>query len=289
MMRSVLAGQVESLTIVDLLSPAAARDDDAARIFADVTEPIVAGLTNTLAAAELVVCALPENALVAALPQVIAAVPAGALVVDTASVKSPLRGLWEPTGPSILSINPMFAPSLSPVGRPVLAVTAGRPGSQSDFLELLRGSGMVVVQLADADEHDRLTAVTQAAAHAGTLAYGLVLAGAGFRADQVAELAPPPCRQQLMLLARMVTQPPEVYQDIQRSNPHAEQVRADLVANLVEVGRLAMAENLGSALGEIANWLGGAGVPLAEVCQAMYQRLADPTVAGTAHSAGSHR
>lgn len=288
-MRSVLAGQVESLTIVDLLSPATAPADDAARIFADVTEPIGPELTNTLAAAELVVCALPEDALVAALPQLIAAVPTGALVVDTASVKSPLRALWEPTGPSILSINPMFAPSLSPVGRPVLAVTAGHPGSQSDFLELLRGSGMVVVQLADADEHDRLTAVSQAAAHAATLAYGLTLAGAGFRAEQVAELAPPPCRQQLMLLARMVTQPPEVYQDIQRSNPHAAHVRADLVANLAEVGRLAAAENLGSALSEIANWLGGTGVPLAERCQAMYQQLAGPTLAGTAHSARSER
>jgi prephenate dehydrogenase len=181
----------------------------------------------------------------------------------------------------------MFAPSLSPVGRRVLAVTAGRPGRHEDFLKLLRDKGMVVVQLADADEHDRLVAITQAGVHAATLAYGLTLAAAGFSGEQVAELAPPPCRQQLMLLARMVAQPPDVYEDIQRSNPHAEHVRADLIENIAEIGRLATIKNLGSALSDIADWLGNAGIPLAELCQNAYQELTAPAAMGTIESAGS--
>jgi prephenate dehydrogenase len=290
-MGSVLAGHVESLTIVDLHCSDDGSDkgsqDNVLRIVADATKPIERRLESRLASAELVICALPEDALVAAFPQLIAAVPTGALAVDTASVKSALPVLWNPTGPSILSINPMFAPSLSPVGRPVLTVTAGRPGRQEDFLTLLRRKGMVVVQLANADEHDRLAAVTQAGVHAATLAYGLTLAGAGFSGEQVAELAPPPCRQQLMLLARMVTQPPEVYEDIQRSNPHAEAVRADLVENIAEIGRLATSKDLGSAISYIANWLGNARDPLAELCQNVYDELATPGSMRTVESAGA--
>lgn len=277
LMRSVLAGHVESLTVVDLHPSGAgsggASPDGVPRIAADVTEPIDQHLRSRLASADLIVCALPEDTLVAALPQLIAAVPTGALAVDTASVKSPLPALWSPTGPSILSINPMFAPSLSPAGRCVLSVSAGRSGRQEDFLEVLRGSGMVVVQLADADEHDRLAALTQAAVHAATLAYGLTLLGAGFTGERIAELAPPPCRQQLMLLARMVGQPPEVYEDIQRSNPHAEQVRADLIDNIARVGRLSTENDLGSAIGDIAHWLGDARMPLAGLCQKVYDEL----------------
>jgi 4-amino-4-deoxyprephenate dehydrogenase len=283
-MRSVLAGHVESLTIVDLLSSDNGSDDNVLRIAADVTKPIEHRLVSVLASAELVVCALPEDALAASLPRLISAVPTWALIVDTASVKSPLAGSSSPTGPSILSINPLFAPSLSPVGRRVLAVTAGRPGRQEDFLELLRHKGMVVVQLADADEHDRLVAVTQAGVHAATLAYGLTLAAAGFSGEQVAELAPPPCRQQLMLLARMVAQPPEIYEDIQRSNPHAEHIRADLIENMAEIGRLATAKDLGSALSDIANWLGNARIPLAELCQNMYEQFTTPAVMRTVES-----
>ncbi|OBJ57419.1 prephenate dehydrogenase dimerization domain-containing protein [Mycobacterium sp. 1423905.2] len=288
-MHSVLAGHVESLTIVDLHSPDEEYADDnpnkVLRIVADVTKPIEQHLESALASAELVICALPEDALVGALPQLIATVPKGALAVDTASVKSPLAALWSSTGPSILSINPMFAPSLSPAGRCVLAVSAGRPGRQDEFLKLLQRNGMVVVRLTDADEHDRLTAVLQAGVHAATLAYGLTIAGAGFGAQQVAQLAPPPCHQQLMLLARMVAQPPEVYEDIQRSNPHAEQVRADLIQNMARIGQLATTKNLDSALSYVADWLGSARVPLAEHCQNVYDELAtssDRRIAGSA-------
>ncbi|WP_297725865.1 prephenate dehydrogenase/arogenate dehydrogenase family protein [Mycobacterium sp.] len=290
LLRAVLAGDVQSLTIVDLHPSRGGSDnasaDNVCRIVADVTRPLEHRLQIRLASAELVICALPEDAIVAALPQVMAAVPTGALVVDTASVKSPLPVLWSSAGRSILSINPMFAPSLSPVGRCVLSVAAGRPGRQEEFLKLLRRKGMVVMQLADADEHDRLTAVTQAGVHAATLAYGLTLAGAGFSGEQIAELAPPPCRQQLMLLARMVGQPPEVYQDIQRSNSHAEQVRAELIENIARVGHLAIMDDLGSAIGEIAKWLGPARVPLAELCQKVYDELAAPASTKAAESAG---
>lgn len=279
-MRSVVSDHVESLTIVDLHSRDSVNDNDndepdqAARMVADATEPIEPRLKSVLASAELVICALPEDALVAALPQLIAVVETGALVVDTASVKSPLPAVWSPTGPSILSINPMFAPSLSPVDRPVLSITGGRRGRQDDFLDLLRHIGMVVVQLADAGEHDRLAAVIQVGVHAAALAYGLTLAGAGFSGQRVVEVAPPPCRQQLMLLARMVTQPPEVYEDIQRSNPYAEQVRADLIEHIAEIGRLAATGNLSSAISSIANWLGDGQVPLAELCQGVFDKLA---------------
>lgn len=286
-MRSVLTGHVESLTIVDLLSPNKGSNDNIVRIAADVTKPIEHRLESIIASAELVVCALPGDALVAFLPKLIAALPTGALVVDTASVKSPLPVLWSPIGPSILSVNPMFAPSLSPVGRRVLAVAAGQPGRQEDFLKLLRRKGIVVVQLADADEHDRLVAITQAGVHAATLAYGLTLASAGFSGEQVAELAPPPCRQQLMLLARMVAQSSEVYEDIQRSNPHAEHVRAELVENIAKIGRLATIKNLESALSDIADWFGNAGIPLAALCQNVYEELPALAAMRTIGSAGS--
>lgn len=281
-MHAVLDGHVESVTIVDQQHLAGGPADggeqhDVRRIVADVTEPgEQPALELALASAALVICALPEDALLAAFPRVIAAMPPGALAIDTASVKSHLSVLWSASGPSILSINPMFAPSLSPVGRPVLTVSAGRRGRQDDFLKLLRHNGMRVMPLADADEHDRLAAITQTGVHAGALAYGLTLAASGFSAEQVVALAPPPCRQQLMLLARMTAQSPEVYEDIQRSNPYAEQARADLIENLAQIGRLASRKAMNSAFGDISDWLGSARIPLAELCQNVYDGFAVP-------------
>lgn len=277
LLRALVGEHVESLTVVDAQP---ARDDAPhVHLVADVTAPIDEQLAGALNAAELIMCALPEDALVAALPGVIAAASPRAVLVDTASVKSPLPPLWDADGPAVLSINPMFAPSLSPTGRSVLAVAAGRSGRQQDFVTVLRHNGMVVTLLDSADEHDRLVAVTQAAVHAATLAYGLTLAGAGFAGEEVARLAPPPCRQQLMLLARMVGQPAEVYEDIQRSNPHAAAMRAEVVANLSHIGHLASEKRLGTAITDIANWLGAARVPLAQLCQDVFDNLTGTNVA----------
>jgi prephenate dehydrogenase len=85
----------------------------------------------------------------------------------------------------------------------------------------------------------------------------------------------------------MVAQPPEVYEDIQRSNPHAEHIRADLIENIVEIGRLATINNLGSALSDIADWLGNAGIPLAELCQNVYEEFTTLAAMRTVESAGS--
>lgn len=232
----VLADAGSVLTLIDLAPPAAAKPGGAgAHLALDARAPSRA-LSEALAEADCAVLALPEAAALAAVPHVLAALPAGALLADTLSVKTPFARAALAAGAPVelLSLNPMFAPALGFAGHAVLAVELA-PGPRSRaLLELLRGLTQVVT-VPDAEAHDRATAVLQVAAHAGVLAFGLALAQLGADLDALLPAAPPPFLALLALLARIDAGAAETYADIQRANPFASETRDALAAALARL------------------------------------------------------
>ena len=187
------------------------------------------GLAAELAAADVVVLAVPEPVALAALAPVAAAMTPGALLVDTLSVKSRYAAAVSdlPADVEVLSLNPMFAPALGFDGRPVAAVELRDGPRTQALIRLLSAAGARVVPVA-ADRHDRLAAATQALTHATVLAFGAALAALDVTAEELAALAPPPHATLLALLARIAGGTPEVYWDVQSANPFAQHARAAL-------------------------------------------------------------
>jgi prephenate dehydrogenase len=202
---------------------------------ADATAPS-GTLLAALRAADTVVLALPEDVIQKSVHGVAAAMGPDALLVDTSSVKSGIVGAG-PHGRPWVSLNPMFAPSLGIAGRPVAAVVVhGGDRAEALLADIARWGGRVVRMTAD--EHDRTTAATQGATHAAILAFGLALHALGTRPGTLEHTAPPPHRTLLALLARLLSQSPDVYWDIQAANPHAAAARTALADGLRRITAL---------------------------------------------------
>jgi prephenate dehydrogenase len=200
----------------------------------DITAPNIAA-ESALRSAATVVLAVPEPVALAALPTLAALMRPDALLVDTLSVKTVMADAVHHTLPdrAALGINPMFAPSLAMAVRPVAAVVY-RDGPPVDpFLTMLRRWDACVVPVG-ADEHDRVTATTQALTHATILAFGVAL-GTLDPPAAVDTTAPPPHMLLRALLARVASGVPEVYHDIQAANPYAAQARRALRGALDEL------------------------------------------------------
>lgn len=191
----------------------------------DATAPDGA-LLDALGGASVVVLALPESVLLSALQACARAAP-DALLVETASVKGPLEAIKAQLQHEVLGINPMFAPSLGFSGRPV-AVTRHRAGEAAAAFEALLSASGARLTVLDGDRHDRLTASLQALTHAAVLAFADALAHSDASLNELLPLAPPPFRTMLMLAARITSQSPETYWDIQAANPHASGARQRL-------------------------------------------------------------
>jgi prephenate dehydrogenase len=188
---------------------------------------------------DLVILALPEAAALTVLQEIRPWLSAATLVVDTLSVKSNLYQqvhALEIEG-EYLSINPMFAPNLGFAQHTVLAVPFQSGDRTGDFLALLEEWG-AIVQLLSADQHDRATAQLQSLTHAAILAFGLTLVKSGYDIDQLLAIAPPPHKMLLCLIARILSGSPDVYWDIQLSNPHAADMRMSLLESIRTIDTL---------------------------------------------------
>lgn len=198
-------------------------------------------LLGVLRCADVVLLAVPEQAALAAVRDVAAALPAGALLVDTLSVKTRIVPALRATGSrlELLSINPMFAPSLGLAGRPV-AVVGVREGLRSrELLARVEHQGGRLARLTE-QEHDRVTAAVQALTHVAVLAFGLALAELDVDMAAVAAVATPPHLLLLGLLARISCGPPHAYRDIQ-VGPNAAAARDALGAAAARLDRVVQA------------------------------------------------
>jgi prephenate dehydrogenase len=227
--------------------------------------------------ADVVLLALPESALTAAIPAVANHMKPGALLMHTASVQTaPLPSLLSAATARRLQacgLNPMFAPSLGLSGRPI-AVTECVPGDRVEwFVDVLRTAGAQVA-LVSPEQHDLLTAGIQVAAHASLLAYGKALVDAGVDLESYLRLATPPHLMLLGLLARICSGEPEVYREIQHAHPHAGLTRDALAQALNELGAAAGEQAEFAALhGRLSDWLGADQKRLAADCARWFSDL----------------
>jgi 4-amino-4-deoxyprephenate dehydrogenase len=231
-----------------------------------------APLEDEIGGADVVVLAVPEDVALAAVPALAPRLRPGALLVDTVSVKTRIVAalLVHAVDLEAVSINPMFAPDLGFEGRPTAAVVVRDGPRVRALLDAIGRRGGRVAEMC-ADEHDAMTAITQALTHAAVLAFGLALDDLGVIVEALDDVATPPHLTLLALLARISSGKPETYWSVQAGNPYAHRVRAALRTGLAA---LTDAADHGTA-GDFAATLERAGHSLGSDRDAHAQRCAE--------------
>ena len=227
-----------------------------------------------LARCDLVVLAVPADVAARCVPQIAKTLGKRALLVETLSVKSRVHAQLAASSPRVrhVGINPMFAPDLGFSGRPVLVVGGEGPDA-SRISALLEAWGAEVVAL-NADVHDRVLAALQVVTHASVLGFGLALRALDYRLDALAAIAPPPHRAMIALLARIASNDPEVYRDIQADNPYGVEARHALADGLSRLEDAApSADAFAALMADIRALLGSDTERLNDACVRMFTAL----------------
>ena len=198
-----------------VLDPAASADSNAKAV-------------RSLPQAELVVCSTPPAATAALYSEWCANPPSG-VVVDIASIKTPLV---EPiarlrrAGARVASIHPMFGPSTFLLrDADVVICDTGDEAAGAAVESLFQPTTANIVHL-PLDDHDRIMADLLSLAHATAIAFALALPDTGHPVRSTT------FRLLESLAASTVRESPEVYFEIQASNPHSAQALERLRAAL---------------------------------------------------------
>jgi chorismate mutase/prephenate dehydrogenase len=189
---------------VEVIDPAAAPDENARG-------------DGALAGAELVVGSAPPG-VIARLYEAWAADPPRGVLVDIASIKTPLvpaiRAL-QAAGARVASIHPLFGPSAVLLREADVVVCDTGDGEASAAVEALFAPTTARVVRLGLDEHDRVMADLLSLAHATAIAFAVALPP---RAQPVRSTT---FRALEALAAAVVRESPDVYFEIQARNPHS--------------------------------------------------------------------
>ncbi len=191
---------------------------------------------------DLIVVAAPLRATAAMLHSIAARKPAG-IVFDLGSLKSPLRtGLaaCARAGVRITSVHPMFGPSVDLLaGRHVVIVDVGCAEANAAAAALFAGTTARVVDMA-LDAHDQAMAYVLGLSHAVNIAFFNALSGSGAAAAHLARVSSTTFEAQLAVAARVASENPHLYFEIQHLNAHGLKA-LDGLARAVEQLRSAVA------------------------------------------------
>lgn len=197
--------------------------------------------------------------------------------IDTLSVKSVIVDHWRAltSHNEVLSINPMFGPSLGFKGQSVGYIDVKTGPNSKWFLNLMKEAHCDLVRF-DAQSHDRVTAATQAVTHAAILAFGLTLKKMGYDSGGAKSIWTPLHKTMLAMLARMLSADPEVYRDIQCSNPFAGEARTLMLESMQDLDRLIAsndAEQFAQTFDELDVLLGETKEDMANLCGRLFSDL----------------
>ncbi|HKQ20044.1 MAG TPA: prephenate dehydrogenase/arogenate dehydrogenase family protein, partial [Candidatus Eisenbacteria bacterium] len=183
---------------------------------------------DALSTADLVICATPPAA-TAALYREWAKRPPAGLVVDIASIKTPLvepiRALRK-AGGRVASIHPMFGPSVVLLREADVVICDTGDAEAAEEAKLLFRSTTARMVRMPIEEHDRVMADVLSLAHATAIAFACALPEAEHPVRSTTFQALE------ALAAAVVRESPEVYFEVQAENPHSaaalERMRAAL-------------------------------------------------------------
>jgi len=185
----------------------------------------------------LIVVATPLGTTAEVLTQLAERRPGG-LVLDLASIKTPLRAGLEAlkrAGVRVGSVHPMFGPDTDLLsGRHVIFIDLGDAKALAEAQELFAAT-MAERVVTGLDEHDRLIAYVLGLSHALNIAFFTALAESGEAAPRLARMSSTTFDAQLEVASRVAEDSPALYFEIQALNEYGTE---SLSALLFAVERL---------------------------------------------------
>ncbi len=149
-----------------------------------------------------------------------------ALLCDINSLKRDICQVMEShCEGEVLGTHPMFGPTVKSLRRQKVVLCQVRPGPLCKWMETELGHLGLDIIHAEAEHHDRMMAAVQVLVHFHTLVMGEALRRTGIGVRESLRFTSPIYRLELAVVGRLFTQDPDLYAEIEMSNPYAAEVQ----------------------------------------------------------------
>ena len=159
------------------------------------------------------------------------------IVFDIASVKTGIPealAALHAKGVRVTSIHPMFGPGADSIkGKKVIVIPMANDNTATTWaVDFFQKEGAEVHIVKNAEEHDRIAAMTLSLTHFLNIVFGRVLAKQDIQ--KMKELAGTTFSLQLTLAEAVLSEDPELYYGIEVLNPYFKELAADFISTVKE-------------------------------------------------------
>ncbi len=183
-------------------------------------------LEALLQEAEIVVISVPMRAATAVARELGPRLRPDQLLCDINSLKSEVcEAMAASRAGEVVGLHPMFGPTVGTLRRQKVVWCPVRSGGLAAWWKSELGRMGVELVETDPVTHDRMMAVVQVLVHYSTLVMGDALRRTGFDLAQSLAFTSPIYRLELAFVGRLFTQDPDLYAEIEMSNPYGDEVR----------------------------------------------------------------
>lgn len=191
-----------------------------------------------IAAADVVMVAVPMADAARVAREVAPHVRADALICDINSLKAEVCEALGASGGEALGTHPMFGPTVRSLRRQKVVLCDVKPGPVARWLESELGAMGAEVIRCSARHHDAMMGVVQVLTHFGIMAMGRALRATGHPLDETLPFTSPIYRLELAMVGRLFSQKPELYREIMLANPEGEAIRASFLKQARELAEI---------------------------------------------------
>lgn len=165
-------------------------------------------------------------------------------VVDLTSVKTPFLDILTRLPSEVLSLHPMFAPTVGS-GRGQSCISCEiRSGRRSQLVtSLFSARGIRLIPM-EPDDHDRMMAVVQGLTHFQAISAAHCMMQLGFDVQASVDVSSPVYQLRLAMIGRILGHDPRLYAEIQTYNPHIAKVLRTLADSSVLLHELVRIRNV---------------------------------------------
>jgi chorismate mutase/prephenate dehydrogenase len=188
-----------------------------------------------VAAADVVMVAVPMTEAAQVVGELAPLVRRDALVCDINSLKGEVCGALASSAGEALGTHPMFGPTVRTLRRQKIVVCRVKPGKISAWLEAELGRMGAELVESDPQTHDRMMGVVQVLTHFGIMVMGRALTHSGLSLGETLRFMSPIYRLEVSMVGRLFSQAAELYREILMSNPHGAAFRELFVAQAGEL------------------------------------------------------
>lgn len=200
---------------------------------------------------EVVIFSVPINCINEVAREVIPFSKEKQLWMDIASFKGKLIETMLESKAEVVSLHPMCAPTVKSLRGQTIIVHKARISEKWDqWVDDFLKSTMAKIKITPPDEHDQYMAVVQGLPHAANIIMALLVKNMKVDITESMEFTSPFYRVALSLMGRIINQNPQLYADIQMSNPNIPSILSELDSQLARFRKIVESKDVGAFLAE---------------------------------------